>query len=1053
MKPLKIVMSAFCPYAGRTELNLTAFGGQGLFLITGDTGSGKTTIFDAIAFALFGEASGCTRTADTLRSDFAEPKTRTYVELTFFHKGKIYLITRNPRYERPKKSGDGVTTENADATLQLPDGDIITGYREVTSKIVELLGINYRQFKQIGMIAQGEFLQLLLADSKERGDIFRRVFDTDLYQTVQQLLKEKERELKKRCEGMEQSILQYISGITCPESEQGQILSGKIEDATIHSSGDILLELQTLITADRTLWDNLKKQSDKLEMDLASQIAIITHAQYINQLFADLEMTQEKQKSLSERQGENNARKKTLQEAEKALYIVSPLEGAYLREQEEEQKLTQSIVSLDLEVRAQIKELETVQTAYQVERKKEPEREKLASAIDRLTKMLPQYNAFELLEAELEELKQKQSAVCTALEEFQQQRTELLARKNDRNRELEKLADIESNVLVFEQEAKQLQAAQSGLLDLQDSLFYFSKLERESVRLQQQFVSAQGDFQTVNTNYIEKETAFFREQAGLLAISLQSGTPCPVCGSTVHPQKAVPAADAPSEAEMKELKQKTDLARQKMQGASEQSASKLAEIKLAREQLINAAGAYFPDIDENMMHDNFSAMMEGALEEIRHKTAENENQYVQIKERISYKKQCAEQLVSLERSLQINEGAAIQSEQQKNTIASDIASKTGELKVLKSSLEYEDRKQAAASIEAWTRDLDSLKEAFRRAEDAYHALKSKLEANQTLLNDHRERLNTTINAKQEALGVYRKKMSECEFPNAEAYHHALKTESKIGELRHSMEQFQNEVQAVEQDLRRLSKETENKRKQDMEQLEGVKQKLEQEKKQGNESIRILTARLGTNEPIAKALHRSISDSADFQKEYLLLSNLSKTANGELSGKQKLAFEQYVQASYFNQILIEANKRLKIMTNNRFELLRRENAADFRSQTGLEMEVLDHYTGRIRSVKSLSGGESFKASLSLALGLSDVIQCHSGGVEIDTIFIDEGFGALDAESLEHAIQTLAGLAEGNRLVGIISHVSELKERIDRQVVIEKSSRGSRIVSIDCNDNQY
>jgi exonuclease SbcC len=248
---------------------------------------------------------------------------------------------------------------------------------------------------------------------------------------------------------------------------------------------------------------------------------------------------------------------------------------------------------------------------------------------------------------------------------------------------------------------------------------------------------------------------------------------------------------------------------------------------------------------------------------------------------------------------------------------------------------------------------------------------------------------------------------------------------------------------VEQDLQRLSKETENKQKQDMELLETVKQKLEQEKRQADESIRTLIARLGTNEPIAKALRKALSNAAVYQQEYLLISNLSKTANGELAGKQKLAFEQYVQASYFNQILIEANKRLKIMTNSRFELLRREDAADLRSQTGLEIDVLDHYTGRIRSVKSLSGGESFKASLSLALGLSDVIQSYAGGVEIDTLFIDEGFGALDAESLEQAIQTLAGLAAGNRLVGIISHVSELKERIDRQVVIQKRNSGSTV----------
>ena len=278
MKPLKIVMSAFCPYAERTELDLAAFGDQGLFLITGDTGAGKTTIFDAIAFALFGEASGSTRTVDTLRSDFAEPGTKTYVELTFLHKNKIYTITRNPRYERPKKSGEGVTTENAEAMLQLPNGDVITGYRDVTGKIVDLLGINYRQFKQIAMIAQGEFLQLLLADSKERGDIFRRVFNTNLYQIAQRLLKDGEREAKKRCESIEQSILQYISGIACPESEQGRSCLKSL--ARLPYIMGYIVSLQALIVSDITNRDRLKKQTGKLDKELVSQIAIIPSTIY-----------------------------------------------------------------------------------------------------------------------------------------------------------------------------------------------------------------------------------------------------------------------------------------------------------------------------------------------------------------------------------------------------------------------------------------------------------------------------------------------------------------------------------------------------------------------------------------------------------------------------------------------------------------------------------------------------------------------------------------------------------------------------------------------------
>lgn len=263
------------------------------------------------------------------------------------------------------------------------------------------------------------------------------------------------------------------------------------------------------------------------------------------------------------------------------------------------------------------------------------------------------------------------------------------------------------------------------------------------------------------------------------------------------------------------------------------------------------------------------------------------------------------------------------------------------------------------------------------------------------------------------------------------------------ELKDFVSQYENDKKTLDQDIKRLTIETKDKKRQDITLLEEYQLGLEQKKQQLETSIQQYATRLGANEPIAKALEKSLHKIGALWTQYQTISNLSKTANGELSGKQKIAFEQYVQASYFNQILIEANKRLKRMTNQRFELLRREESSDLRSQTGLELDVMDYYTGRIRSVKSLSGGESFKASLSLALGLSDVIQSYAGGVEIDTLFIDEGFGALDAESLEQAIQTLSGLASGNRLVGIISHVSELKERIDRQIIIEKNRAGSSI----------
>jgi len=346
-------------------------------------------------------------------------------------------------------------------------------------------------------------------------------------------------------------------------------------------------------------------------------------------------------------------------------------------------------------------------------------------------------------------------------------------------------------------------------------------------------------------------------------------------------------------------------------------------------------------------------------------------------------------------------------------------------------------------IQACTKQLNDLKLSLKRAQDSYHALKNLLEGNQLLQKDYQSRLDKTRLLKDHAYHVFAEKLSACEFDSVERYHSYLLGEEKMEELKDFVFQYENDKKILEQDIKRLTIETKDKKRQDITLLEEHQKGLEQRKQQLEASMQQFATRLGSNEPIAKALDKSLRKISALWTHYQAISNLSKTANGELSGKQKIAFEQYVQASYFNQILLEANKLLKRMTNQRFELLRREEASNLRSQTGLELDVMDYYTGRIRSVKSLSGGESFKASLSLALGLSDVIQSYAGGVEIDTLFIDEGFGALDAESLEQAIQTLSGLASGNRLVGIISHVSELKERIDRQIIIEKNRAGSNL----------
>lgn len=1043
MKPLIMTMSAFGPYPKATTLDFNRLGNQGLFLITGDTGAGKTTIFDAISFALFGETSTTTRTVDTLRSDFATPDSKTYIELTFIHKDKIYTITRNPKYERPKKNGDGYTTESADAILQLPNKEVITGYREVNAKIIDLLGIHYKQFKQIAMIAQGEFLALLLADSKERGDIFRRVFQTHLYQNAQKILKEREREAKKACEVLEQSILSSISFISCPKEENASSLQDQIEQAGIHNALEILSALNTLIASDLEKKHNLSVEINKLSIELSNLIRQITNARYVNQAFDALLIATQNKTLLENKIQVYHSQKQTLKNAETARFTIFPLEASYLKESENEASLKYDLEHLTHQIDLQEKELEIATATYQLEQSKNKQREDLTTSIDSYKKTLPNYDLVATLQADLTSLEKEYMSLASQTDLLEQNRIKCQEQKITLNEEIKNLETIEVKASICAKEGEQLTNVQDEVTRMIQLSKILISLEKEISLLKNKYLSLEADYKSTSSSYEEYELAFYRNQAGLLAITLKKGEPCPVCGSKEHPQKAVLAENAPKEEELNQLKLALEQARTNLLESGKDLDLKTKELNMRKEDLLSTILTYFSDIDTTNSLYDLSKQLETKSAQIKEKKTACELDFAGFTKQINYKEECKEKYFALDQTLHNLDLKKSELEQAKTTLLSTLSIKQGELKTRKSSLEYEDKKQVLQIIQVCSQQLNELKLSLKNAEESYHTLKNLLAGNQLLQKDYKDRLDKTHLSKERAYHLFIEKLNTCEFDSVESYHDYLLEEGELVTLREFVSKYENDKITLEQDINRLTLETKDKKKQDIISLEHHEQVLEQRKQQLEASIQQYATRLGTNQPIANTLDKSIQKISTLWRQYQTISNLSKTANGELSGKQKIAFEQYVQASYFNQILIEANKRLKRMTNQRFELLRREEASDLRSQTGLELDVMDYYTGRIRSVKSLSGGESFKASLSLALGLSDVIQSYAGGVEIDTLFIDEGFGALDAESLEQAIQTLSGLASGNRLVGIISHVAELKERIDRQIIIEKNRSGSTI----------
>jgi len=1043
MKPLKVVMSAFGPYAGKVELPLHQLGNEGLFLITGDTGAGKTTIFDAIAFALFDGASGSVRTVDTLRSDFASFDTKTYVELEFLHKRQAYKLTRNPKYERPKKSGTGFTNQTADASLVLPSGEVITGNNKVTDTIVELLGLDFKQFKQIAMIAQGEFLKLLLAESSERAGIFRRVFNTDIYLIIQDALKRREKDLKTDYDECIRSILQYIDGIICDKDHGDYLeLSELMSKRNIHGTEQIIVLLKALISEDKLINDQAKKQSGKLENLIMVNAAELKEAEYVNKSFAGLEAAQKLLGELLQKADEMKRNEASALAAEKALHGVKPLEDIYLREKRGYDQLKSSMQKLKETIAFETPKVEELHIALITEQNKEPIRERLASDIFRLTDALPQYDKVEKLKQDKDKHEKLLQILEKSIATLKIQKEKLADSKEKLSKERDELSNVETRLIESKNTLLNLGALETSLNSIASSIISVQKLQSEYAKLQSTYLSAEKIYTVANDECIKKESAFFREQAGILAESLENGLPCPVCGATEHPQKAKPTAEAPSEADIISLKTQRDQKQQIMHLASESAKSKKTQIETTETHLFQTALNVFE-------HDISISLLELKLLVQSELKKNLENKEVQTTAKLlleaqsTRKTECLEQLRQAEATLQQTEDAYTNQSDQKGNLEVAFSALNSEIVTLQAVLEYPSIEKAKQTIVYTKDELAESKRILQKTENTYQQNKRSHDSNSTLLTDQKLRMEAVIIALDTTFADYTSKYKEYGFSNDNSYHEALLSERLLAELKNNIEDYRDSCRSANTEVVRLSAETKDKQPKDTAKILEQQNAFKLQKETLDTKIQRIVARLQHNEINAQKIYAAETERHQLLREYLVVGNLSKTANGELAGKQKLAFEQFVQASYFNQIIIEANKRLSALSNGRYELLRKVNATDHRSQSGLELDVIDNYTGKIRTVKSLSGGESFKASLSLALGLSDVIQSYAGGVEIDTMFIDEGFGALDAESLEQAIMTLNSLTTGNRLVGIISHVSELKDRIDKKVVIKKGFAGSTI----------
>ena len=1037
MRPNKLIMEGFGPYVERAEVDFDRLG-DGLFLITGDTGAGKTTIFDALAFALYGEASGSNRPVASVRSDYAAAGRPTFVELTFTQRGERYHIQRMPAYERPKKRGTGTVMTVAEATLTRPDGSTVTGYGQVTREVTELLGMEERQFKQIVMIAQGEFLKLLLADSRERSEIFRRVFATDSYRRAQLLLKEEEKRLHAQLEEERRSLLQRAASFAPPEESGWQTdWSQWLKEEAIYDLPRALAAAKAMLEEDESALQSLNERARLLAPKLKAAHGALERALQAEENRQRLEENRAAWAQLEAQAPEREEERRRLAEDRRVAELTDgPAESERLARQQAE--------AAQKELQARLSRREEALTAWTqalaaMEAAKGRERELAEASAEAaaIEGRLPLYR-------QRDELAERAGALESEAEAARRRADELAARRDQGQAYLREQLQQAETLAVGPGEQESLALRTEQLLERSSRLALIQRQFSEIAgisglkrRADAAYTQAEDAYAQARQRHTQARQLFYRAQAALLAGTLEEGEPCPVCGSRTHPVPARPAGDCPDRQALAAFERQEEQARQALEQAVREAGSEGARLTAAEKALQSQLQ------QEGLAADLNPEALRRQMEENQRQVQALQEQAEGIKRQARQAEQARQMAQRAQQKLEILEAQQADARQTMDLARQSADGARAKMETLAQALDEMNAEQAQTKRDRLQERCRAIKAAIEQAQAALKRQEAALERASTLCEEGKRQAEEGQRQAKEAMERYRRACLEGGWESPEAcrarrlFPEARQAlERAIAEYDQQRQQLEQQRIALEEQLSRLEGET-------VETASTAARRLEEALERANARQGQLRQRLEQNRLIYDALCHGAAQRGNALERYSQLRELSQTANGELPGRQRITFEQYVQAAYFSQVIAQANLRLAAMTAGRYALLRRQAPADLRSQSGLELDVLDHYTGKTRTVKSLSGGESFQASLALALGLSDVVQRLSGGVEVDALFIDEGFGSLDSQALEQAMDALTALSGGRCMVGIISHVAELKERIERQVVVERSREGSRL----------
>lgn len=911
MKPLQLTMAAFGSYRHETTIDFRRLGSSGLYLIAGDTGAGKTLIFDAITYALYGEASGDSRASILLRCASASPDEPTYVLFHFSVGDKEYSVRRSLAYMRPAKrqGASGMVEEKGDAVLCRPDGTTVSGLKAVTPAVVEIIGVDRSQFTQIAMIAQGEFRALLAADTNKRLEIFRKIFKTDRYKGFQEALGLEARRLKGVLDSHRASLQQYMAGIACAPDDPLADQVGKARAGELLTDDAVAL-LEQLI--DR-------------EEATSSETA------------------------------------KTLAQEEELLAVLNTRKGKALEREQTAKQLNEA----QQQAAQRRQQLETLKAALATAQGRKPEAETLKQQATALQTLLPDYETLDRLQRETVQLEQSITHDQQALESGRQTQQTQSQSLQQEKAEQQTLADAGTQKAELEKQLTQTTDRQRQLQTLQTAL---AKLKNDCENYRQQqsrYQEAYGRYEQQQQCHEQLRKAFLDAQAGLMASALLDGQPCPVCGATHHPRKAVLGLQPPTQAAVDQA----DNDAKQLRRTAEQLSARVGELR----GIIDTQTQHCNELLNNLLQPMPLSEAPAAVADALARTQE---QFTSLNSQLSIQEQRLARKADLDRLIPLHEQQLAtlteqlsKTEQQLATRRATLDSGKQQLEQLASRLPLPSKPQALSRIQQLQQQAVTLEQTAQKAEQDYNQCDKQVAELQKVVDSCQ-----TLLQQSEALDL------------AALRQEKSSREAHIAELRRAQQ--------------------------------------------------ALAIRLNANRTTLENIRLKASESAQTESRYRPILALAQTANGDIPGKEKIKFETYMQIVYFDRFLHHANHRLAVMSGGQYELKRRTQARNRSFQSGLDLNIIDHHNGTERDVDTLSGGEAFMASLSLALGLADEVQQTAGGVRIESMFVDEGFGTLDSEAQQAALRALNDLTTGDRLVGIISHVEYLAERIDKKILVTK-----------------